>query len=166
MTDQAIQETPEVFTQPSTSGKSVARPEPTVKTKLVRSNDTYYIGDVRRQITNLKAQYLQMHLHDPYTFSEENYLKGVKATCARIARHFGVKFNKQAVDLKDEINALIAKIPAIESKETEETLDEIGIPEIRPFAAKDEPLIGVEDEQPRQEENEVEAVATEPSSQA
>lgn len=127
--------------------------------KLVRSNDTYYIGDVRRQITNLKAQYLQMHWRDPYTFSEENYLKGVKSTCGRIAKHFGVKFNKNAEDLKQEINDLIAKLPQIESKEKEETLDEIGIPEIRPFAAKTETLVSNEDEQPREEEIQTEAVA-------
>jgi hypothetical protein len=89
--------------------------------KIVRSNDTYKIGDIRRQITNLKAQYLQMHILNRQVYSEENYVKGVKAICSRVAKHFGVTFNKNAEDLKLEINNLITKIPKIEVGESEDT---------------------------------------------
>lgn len=125
------------------------------KAKLVRSDDTYYIGDVRRQITNLKAQYLQMFWSNPMIYSEENYIKGVKSICGRVAKHFGTKFNKNTDDLKQEINDLISKIPQQESKETEETLDEVGIPEIRQMKMM---MSGAIQSEEREEENSVEAL--------
>lgn len=91
---------------------------------IVRSNDRCYIGDIRRQITNLKAQYLQLRIKDPHTYSEENYVKGVKSICSRVAKHFGEKFDKNAPDLKQEINNLIAKLPKLENEDEQTRIEE------------------------------------------
>lgn len=78
---------------------------------LVQSNNTYYIGDIASQIKILKAQFLQLYPSAPMIYNDEGFEKAVKSLCGRVAKHFGEKFNKNAENLQDEINALIKKIP-------------------------------------------------------